>query len=344
MTLTLEKLASICDAEIIGGDQTIEISSAADIKSAGLHQVTLLNDLKYVKYLADSKASACFMNAEIAKNPTPDSMSILICQDPEISFIKAVQILFPEPSHPKTIAEQSAIAETALLGSNVHIAPFVSIGEHSNIGNGSEILNGASIGNHVEIGKNCRIYQNVVIYDHAKLGDNVIIHAGSVIGADGFGYKQRNQQHIKVPHVGNIIIENDVEIGANSCIDRGTLGSTVIGEGTKIDNLVQIGHNNNIGKNVIICGQTGISGSCHIEDNVILAGSAGIADHVRIGHHSVVMARSGVAGDIEPGMQVFGSPAKDRKAAWKEMAALAKLPQLIKKIKNLEEKINKAGL
>jgi UDP-3-O-[3-hydroxymyristoyl] glucosamine N-acyltransferase len=171
------------------------------------------------------------------------------------------------------------------------------------------------------------------------MGDNVIIHSGAIIGADGFGYKFRNHAHVKVPQVGNVIIDDNVEIGANTCIDRGALGSTTIGMGSKIDNLVQVGHNNKIGKHVIMCGLTGISGSCTIGDYAIMAGSSGIADHVDIGQGAVIMARAGVAGDVAAGTQVFGSPAKERRVAYKEQVAISKLPELLKKVKLLEEKI-----
>jgi UDP-3-O-[3-hydroxymyristoyl] glucosamine N-acyltransferase len=317
------------------------ITSAADIGSAQAEQVTILNDVKFTKFLETTKASACFVNQDNAQLNVPEWMALLVCKDPEISFIKAVNILHPAKTFPVQIAEKAVISETASLGHSVYIEQFVSIGEQSQVGEGSEILSGARIGCHVSIGKNCRIYPNVVIYDDTQIGDEVIIHAGTVIGADGFGYKQRDEKHIKVPHVGYVVIENNVEIGANTCIDRGTFGTTVIGEGSKVDNLVQIGHNNIIGNNVIICGQTGISGSCNIENNVILAGSAGLADHVKIGHHAVVMARSGIASDVKECTQVFGTPAKDKKVAWRELAALAKLPELIKTIKAIDNRLRK---
>ncbi len=171
------------------------------------------------------------------------------------------------------------------------------------------------------------------------MGDNVTIHAGAVIGADGFGYKFRQGTHVKVPQVGNVVIGNHVEIGANTCIDRGALGSTVIDAGSKIDNLVQIGHNNKLGKHVIVCGQTGISGSCTIEDYAILAGSAGVADHVKIGQGAVVMARAGVASDVVAKTQVFGSPAKEKRTAYREQIALSQLPDALKMIKQLEERL-----
>ena len=341
MTLTVKKLAQLCDATITGGNSEGVIASAADIGSAQVEQVTILNDVKFTKFLETTKASACFISQDNAQLDVSKGTALLVCKDPEISFIKAVNTLHPAKTYPAQIAESSVIAETVSLGDSVYIDQFVTIGEQSQVGEGSEILSGACIGSHVRIGKNCRIYPNVVIYDGTQIGNNVIIHAGTVIGSDGFGYKQRDEKHIKVPHVGYVVIENNVEIGANTCIDRGTFGTTVIGEGSKVDNLVQIGHNNIIGNNVIICGQTGISGSCNIENNVILAGSAGLADHVKIGHHAVVMARSGISGDVKECTQVFGTPAKDKKVAWRELAALAKLPELIKTIKAIDHRLRK---
>ena len=266
-------------------------------------------------------------------------MVLLICDDPEISFLDAVKLLHPEPAYLRQVSPQAALAEQVELGEDVHIGPFASIGAASRIGAGSSIAAGARIGNNVTIGKHCLIHPNAVIYDNSVLGDYVIIHAGAIIGADGFGYKYRNNQHVKVPHVGYVEIADHVEIGANTCIDRGALGATRIGAGSKIDNLVQLGHNNIVGRNVIICGQSGISGSCTIGDGAILAGSAGIADHVNIGSRAVVMARSGISADVAAGAQVFGSPAKDKKLAWRELAALSKLPELLQKFKNLESRV-----
>ncbi len=338
--MLITELAQHCDAQPRGGDITLTVSSAADIMSAHAHQVTVLSDGKYKKYLRDSKASACFIAEQLAEGDIPDGLTLLICKDPEISFLKAVKLLHPEPAFKRQVSEHAVLADTSTLGFDVHVGPFTSIGQHSSIGDSSTIEAGVRIGNHVAIGKNCRIHPNVVIYDNCVIGNDVIIHAGAIIGADGFGYKFRDNQHIKVPHVGNVEIADHVEIGANTCIDRGALGATRIGAGSKIDNLVQLGHNNIVGRNVIICGQSGISGSCTIEDGAILAGSAGVADHVKIGSRAVVMARSGISADVEPGTQVFGSPAKDRKVAWRELAALSKLPDLLQRFKALENRVN----
>lgn len=336
MTLSLQQLAQLCNAEIKGDQPMLEISSAADIMSAQTNQITVLSSPKYEKYLTSTQASACLISSQFSTETAPKNLQFLICDDPEISFIKVVNALYPQPLKTPTISEKSDIEASVNLGKNVSIGAFSTIANECSIGDNSEISTSVHIGKNVSIGENCIIHPNVVIYPDTKIGNHVTIHAGSIIGADGFGYKYRDNQHIKVPHVGNVIISDYVEIGANVCIDRGALGSTEIGAGSKIDNLVQLGHNNKVGRNVIICGQSGISGSCTIGDGAVLAGSSGVADHVKIGHQAVVMARSGIASDIEPGSQVFGSPAKDKKIAWREQAALSKLPDLIKKFKNLE--------
>ena len=339
MSITLKELADFCDAKIVGGNSSCVIDSAADITSAQLGQVTQLTNSKYTKHLQNSNATACFIAEGFAVDNVPESLALLVCADPEMSFIKATEFLHPATIYPVQIAPQAIIGANVSLADDVYIGPYAVIGANSSIGKGSVILAGAYLGNNVSIGENCRIYPYAVIYDDVVLGNHVIIHSGAIIGADGFGYKFRNHQHVKVPQVGNVVINDNVEIGANTCVDRGALGSTVIGKGSKIDNLVQIGHNNKIGQHVIMCGLTGVSGSCQIDDYAILAGSSGIADHVNIGTGAVVMARSGVAGDVKAGAQVFGSPAKDKKTAYKEQIALSKLPELLKKVKLLEEKI-----
>jgi UDP-3-O-[3-hydroxymyristoyl] glucosamine N-acyltransferase len=339
MPITLKELTDLCDARIEGGDPSASIHSAADITCAQQGQVTQLTSAKYARYIKDTTATACFIAEGFHVDNIPENTALLICADPEMSFIKAVEILHPAKAYNNQLSDLAVIDSTVTLGSELFIGPYAVIGEQCIIGDNTAILAGAYIGDNVTIGKNCRIYPYSVIYDDTIIGDNVIIHSGAIIGADGFGYKFRNNAHIKVPQVGNVVIEDNVEIGANTCIDRGALGSTVIGMGSKIDNLVQIGHNNKVGKHVIMCGLTGVSGSCTIEDYAILAGSSGVADHVTIGQGAVVLARSGVAGDVQAGTQVFGSPAKDKKTAYKEQIAISKLPELIKKVKVLEEEI-----
>ncbi|WP_321417596.1 UDP-3-O-(3-hydroxymyristoyl)glucosamine N-acyltransferase [uncultured Desulfobacter sp.] len=270
-------------------------------------------------------------------------MSLFVCKDPEIVFIDITKLLHPKHSRPKGIDPNANIGDSVRLGNNVSIGPFTVIEEGSSIGDNTDIRSGAYIGRNVTIGKHCAIYPYAVIYDDVCIGDHVIVHSGAIIGAEGFGYKRRHDLLIKMPQIGAVVIEDNVEIGSNTCIDRGAYGNTYIKAGTKIDNLVQIGHNDHVGKNVIICGQTGISGSCTIGDNATLAGNSGVADHVNIGNNAIILARSGVLNDIKENHIVFGTPAKDRRVAWREISTLSKLPELMKRIKMIEEQLETLG-
>lgn len=339
MAMTIQELAVICGATMEGGDSSQTLTAANDITSAKNGQVTQLTQARYRHCLKESAASACFIASDFEIQDVPESLVLLRCVDPEMAFIKAVELLSSSVKYAAIISSQAVISENVILPENCHIGAFAVINDGVQIGENSEILAGVYVGQNVKIGKNCRIYPYAVIYDSVEIGDNVTIHSGAVIGADGFGYKFRNGQHIKVPQIGNVVIGDNVEIGANTCVDRGALGSTAIGSGSKIDNLVQIGHNNKIGQHVIVCGQTGISGSCTIENYAILAGSAGIADHVKIGQGAVVMARAGVANDVAAKTQVFGSPAKEKRVAYREQVAISQLPDLIKTIKQLEARL-----
>jgi UDP-3-O-[3-hydroxymyristoyl] glucosamine N-acyltransferase len=339
MAMTINELAKACGATLEDGNSEQIIIAANDITAAQNGQVTQLTQARYRHYLQNSQASACFIAMDFEVQNVPKSMVLLRCIDPEMAFIKAVTLLNPDVIYSVTISSKAMISESAVLHENCHVGAFAVLNDGVEVGANSEILAGVYLGQNVKIGKNCRIYPYAVIYDGCEIGDNVIIHSGAIIGADGFGYKFRDGQHVKVPQIGNVVVGNNVEIGANTCVDRGALGSTTIGSGSKIDNLVQIGHNNKIGQHVIICGQTGISGSCLIENYAILAGSAGIADHVKIGQGAVVMARAGVANDVAPKTHVFGSPAKEKRVAYREQVAISQLPDLLKTIKQLETRL-----
>jgi UDP-3-O-[3-hydroxymyristoyl] glucosamine N-acyltransferase len=339
MTMTIQELAQACEASVEGKNTQQPINSANDIVNAKNGQVTQLTQARYRAHLQTSQATACFIANDFDVENVPENLVLLRCADPEMAFVKAVSLLHPDANYSDEISPQAVISQNAIIGENCHIGAFAILNDGVEIGENSEILAGVYLGKNVKIGKNCRIYPYAVIYDGCEIGDNVIIHSGAIIGADGFGYKFRNGQHVKVPQVGSVVIGDNVEIGANTCVDRGALGSTEIGNGSKIDNLVQIGHNNKIGQHVIVCGQTGISGSCTIENYAILAGSAGIADHVKIGQGAVVMARAGVAGDVAAKTQVFGSPAKEKRIAYREQVAMSHLPDLLKTIKQLEASV-----
>jgi UDP-3-O-[3-hydroxymyristoyl] glucosamine N-acyltransferase len=252
-----------------------------------------------------------------------------------MDFIKCLGQLYPQSLPAPGVHVRANVDASATVGAGTYVDANVTVCRGARIGRDCRLYAGSYVGENVELGDGCVLYPNVVLYAGTVLRENVIIHSGTVIGADGFGYKPRQGVHIKFPQVGTVLIERDVEIGANSCVDRASLGQTVVGAGTKIDNLVQIGHNVKLGRGVLICGQAGIGGSTVIEDYVTLISQSGVADHVRVGQGSRVYAQSGVIGDLPPNSEVMGFPATDRKQALREIAATKRLAELYKPIKAL---------
>ena len=336
MTITVSALAKVCGAEILGGNGDTAIHSAANIDEAKLNQVTFISTDKQAAKLATTAASAVIVPKGILAPPAT-ATCLLAVADPEMAFITCLQYLYPKKPQSGTVSPNADIAATAVIGAGSSVAAFASIGAHSSIGKNCQVHSGCRIADNVTVGDNCVLYPNVVLYDGVVLGNNVIVHAGTVIGADGFGYKLRNGEHVKFPQVGIVRIESNVEIGANTCIDRAALGVTRIGEGTKMDNQVHIAHNVQIGAHALLCGQVGIGGSTVIEDYVVLAAQCGVADHVRVGAQAVVFAQAGVTKDIDPKDQVMGFPATNRREALHHMAALRKIAGHQKAIDELTE-------
>ena len=276
----------------LDGDGEIEIHQVASLDSARSGEISFALSTINADLLKQSRASCVIVPESFAeKVPFP----VLRVKNPKLAFAKAALFLGSQKKSRGEIHQLSSISENAKIGDKVQIEAFVCVGDSSEIGDETHLHAGVKIGRNVKIGRRCIIHSNVVLRENVTLGDNVILHPGVVLGADGFGYVTDGANgHTKFPQIGSVTVENDVEIGANTCIDRGALGETRIGEGTKIDNLVQIGHNVEIGKRVIIAGQTGISGSSTIEDDVILAGQVGIADHVKVEKGAIIGAKSGV--------------------------------------------------
>lgn len=331
--MKLDEVAKIIDGRIIG-DPELEIKGIAGIFEAEDNYITFLSEKKWEKYLSDSKASAVIVKEEVKDL----AKSQVIVKNPLFAFAKLLKIFYPYTIKEKGISKDAYISEKALLGYNVTVSPFVYISDGVQIGSNTIIYPNVYIGENSIIGENCIIYPNVVIEQKVRVGNNVIIHSGAVLGADGFGYVMEEGIYHKIPQIGTVIIEDNVEIGANTTIDRATTGATIIGEGTKIDNLVQIGHNVRVGKNVIIVSQTGIGGSSKIGNNVVLGGQVGIADHVTIEDGTMIAAKAGVMGKVDHGIY-SGSPILPHKEWLKAMAIFRKLPELKKKIEELEEKI-----
>jgi UDP-3-O-[3-hydroxymyristoyl] glucosamine N-acyltransferase len=335
MFLTVQTLAERCDLEVVSGDATKTIDSAASLEVAGPAQLAFSAKEISPEKLAGINAGALIIPKAMARAPVSDRTCILPSGDPELDFARCLDFLYPPPDFGVGLSEGARIDPDAEIGEECFIDDFVTVAAGARIGRGSRLLAGCRIGRDVQIGDGCTLHPNVVLYHGTVLGDNVTIHAGTVIGADGYGYKQRNGMHVKFPQVGTVRIENHVEIGANACIDRAALGETVVGEGSKLDNLVHIAHGVRLGKHVLMCGQSGIGGSTLIDDYAVLVSQSGVADHVRVGKGAMVLAQAGVIGNIEDGAVVVGFPAADRKESLREMATIKRLVAMYKPLKTL---------
>jgi len=329
------ELAAAIGAEFIGDDSDIlHISPLDKITEGGL--VPLLG--KNIPEDVYSSCAAAFLTAKGAD--VSRGGTYILADDAELALIAAVNALYPPVRRAAGIHQSACVCDSAILGEDVSVGAFAYIGSKSSVGERTQILPGAVIGENVTIGADCIIYANVSIYDGCTLGDRVIIHSGTVIGSDGFGYYQKMGQNVKIPHVCSVVLGNDVEIGSNSCVDRGKFSDTVIGDGTKIDNLVQVAHNVVIGKHCILAGQSAVSGSSTMGDYVMMGGRAGLVDHVNICSKVMLAGGCGVMTDIDkPGIYA-GSPHTTRKGWLREVALIRDLPNIIKRINEIERKIN----
>jgi UDP-3-O-[3-hydroxymyristoyl] glucosamine N-acyltransferase len=331
--MKLTEIADIVAGEIIG-DKDIDITGVSGIHEAEKGDITFLSSGKHLKGLTQCRASCL-----IIRDPVPDiNMTQLKVSNPYLAFAKLLGLFYVIPCEPIGISKDAIVSVKAMFAENVSVFPFSYISDNVSIGKGTIIHPYVYIGEKTSIGENCIIYPNVTLREGIKVGDRVIIHSGSVIGSDGFGYVFDGGIYHKIPQVGGVSIEDDVEIGSNVSIDRATTGNTVIGRGSKIDNLCQIAHNVKIGKNSIIIAQVGIAGSSEIGDYVTLAGQVGVADHTQIDSETMIGAQSGVTGHITKGMY-SGSPALSHREWLKAQAVFARLPEMQKKIRGLEEKI-----
>ncbi|MCX7857437.1 MAG: UDP-3-O-(3-hydroxymyristoyl)glucosamine N-acyltransferase [Deltaproteobacteria bacterium] len=332
-------------SEIIGGtvfgNGEVDIEGVSSIKDAKEGDITFCFRKAYLDAAKQSKATALVIGKDIPIDQL-DVENLIVVDDPYEAYLKTINLFVKEEKEEPFISPLAYISEGVTLGENVRIYPFVYIGKGSKIYNGVTLYPFVYIGRNVTIGEESKIYPNVTLYDGVRLGKRVVIHAGSVIGSDGFGYTWDGKRHIKIPQLGSVEIEDDVEIGANVTIDRATLGKTVIGRGTKIDNLVQIGHNVVIGEDCIIVAQVGIGGSAQIGKRVIIAGQVGIRDHVRIEDDVKIGGQSGIVKDIEKGSEVIGTPHMDRREWARLQVYLKQLPNLFSTVKEIKEKI-KAG-
>ena len=339
MNIKLNEIANLVGGKLVGHPDEI-INSVARIDEAGKGDLTFLYLSQYEKYFASTGASAILVKPDFKK--TRNDISYIEVNEPEKAFSNVI-INFFAPKFPLEGIDKTAFVDSSTsLGKNVALGKNVVIGANCTIGSNVKIFHNTVILDNVEVGDDSILFQNISVREDCKIGKRVIIHPGCVIGSDGFGYrKDDNGVHHKVPQIGNVIIEDDVEIGANTTIDRAALGSTVIKKGVKLDNLVQIAHNVSVGNNTLMSAQSGISGSVKIGNNSIILGQAGISGHLEIGDNVIIIAQSGVSKSItKPGIY-FGSPAKEFKTAKVLEAHFRNLPEYVERICKLEEEIRK---
>ncbi len=340
MKLTVAQLAERIGAELVGSSKcgSRQISAVGVVEAAGENEVTFITDARRIAGLERSDAGAVIVGRRIEGLSKPQ----LIVKDVNTALIEALNVFAP-----RLKAAEEGIDPTAKVGQDVKIDRGVFVGAGVVIDDGVEIgLNsiiscGCKIGQNSKVGRNCHFDSNVVVYHNCTIGNNVVIQANSTIGSTGFGYSFIDGAHRLIPHNGGVSIEDFVEIGANCCIDRAKFGNTIIGAGTKIDNLVQIAHNVVIGKCCLIAALVGIAGSCKLGDGVVLGGQVGLVDNIEIGDGAVVGAQSGVAHDVAAGQQIFGSPAIERKEAFRIIGLMRRLPKLSEQLKQLIKRIER---
>jgi UDP-3-O-[3-hydroxymyristoyl] glucosamine N-acyltransferase len=329
---TAGELAAQLDGHV-AGDPSVLLTGFAPAGAAREGDLTFAESEVYFTRAQQSAATAILVSGEY----TSEKKVLIRVPNARIAFAKVLQLFFPERSFPGGIHSSSTVASSAQIDPSAHIGPLCVIGENVRIGPRSVLEGGNHIGHDCKIGSSGHLFPNVVLYPRTELRDRVRIHAGSIIGSDGFGYVLDGGMHRKVPQIGYVLVHDDVEIGANVTIDRGALGPTIIGKGTKIDNLVQLAHNIVVGEHCLIVSQTGIAGSTKLGNYVTLAGQVGLAGHLKIGDRVTVAAQSGVMHEIGEGEKWFGTPAQPDRQMKRQLVALQQLPELLRRVNELEK-------
>jgi len=331
MDQTLEAIARHVQGRLIG-DGATRIRGLNHSDAAQEGELTFAENARHLAEAMATQAAAILVSSEIRDLGGRAGISVA---HPKLAFARLLERFYPEAAAEPGVHPSAVVGRDVRLGEGVTIRPHVVIGDRAVIGAGTVIESGVHVGPDVRIGEACFIAPNVVIYRGTQIGHRVRIHGGTVIGGDGFGYVLHEGGYVKVPQVGNVVIEDDVEIGCNACVDRATIGSTIIKRGTKIDNQVQIAHNNRIGEHVTISGQAGFAGSVTVGDYAIFGGKAGVVDHVTIGDKAQIGAASVVTKSVPSGQMVWGFPARPIRQAKEQMAALSRLPALIRRLTRL---------
>ncbi len=334
MKLTLREISDFVEGDLVG-NRDIVINGINSLELAKPGEITFFADIRYKDLVPKTKASAIIVKeiTDLFNGPQ------IVVSNPMLAFAKLAYIFSSPIPRYHGISDRALIGKDFIVGKNPSIYPLVYIGNNVKLGDNVNIFPGTFIGNNVIIGDNCLIYPNVTILDNTKIGKDVVIHPGTVIGSDGFGFVKKGSTHVKIPQNGIVQIDDNVEIGANNCIDRATIGRTWIKSGVKTDNLVHIAHNVVVGENTIIVAQAGISGSVKIGNEVVIGGQVGIVDHVEIGDKSMIGPQSGIAKSVPSGEIFSGTPAMPHKIFLKSSVLISKLPDMNKRLIELEKKV-----
>lgn len=329
---TAKAIAEQIEGTVIG-DDTVVLSGFSPADSAEIGDLTFAENAAFFQRAEQSRASAIL----VAGVHGPSRKTLIQVDNARVAFARVLPLFFPEPQFPPGVHPNAVVASSASIHASAHVGPHCVIGERVVVGPGVVLQGGNHIGDDCALGENSRLFPQVVLYSRVTLGKRVRVHAGAVLGADGFGYVFDGEQHRKVPQVGQVIIADDVEIGACTTIDRAALGATVIGAGTKIDNLVQVAHNVTVGDHSILVAQVGIAGSTKVGKFTTIAGQVGIAGHLRIGDRATIAAQSGVMHHVPEGQKWLGSPAQPDRVAKRQLLALERLPDLLRRVAELEK-------
>jgi len=333
---TLQEIADHVGGVVIG-DPSVIIESASTLDCAGAGQITFLSNPKYAPRVKETRAAAVLVKEEVET-----SAAQIVTEDPYYAFMQAVVLLHGHREHPRTgINKRADISELAKIGQNCNIHPFAVVSENAVIGDNCQLYSGVFIGDNVTLGDDCILYPNAVIYDGCRVGDRVIVQSNASVGQDGFGFATHKGEHHKIPQIGIVILEDDVEIGSNSVIERGTLDNTVIGKGSKVGDAVAIGHGTKIGPHCLLVPQAGISGSTELGHHCVIGGQVGVVGHIKVGNRVTVGARAAVINNVPDGATILGSPAIEANKAKRAYVLIETLPDIRKKLKRLDKEINK---
>ncbi len=338
MEFTAKQIADFIGGKV-EGDINATVNTFAKIEEGTKGAISFLSNPKYIHYIYDTQSSIVLINNDVELE-RPVNTTLIRVENAYECVAKLLQLYDAARPKKQGIDSLAFISPKATIGENVYIGAFAYIGDNAVIGNGTMVYPHATIGDNVKIGEKCKIYPNVVIYEGCKLGNEVTIHSGSVIGADGFGFAPNTEGYAKIPQIGIVTIEDNVEIGANTCIDRSTMGSTIIRKGVKLDNLIQVAHNVEIGENTVMSAQVGIAGSTKIGSWCMFGGQVGLAGHITVGDKTFLGAQSGVPGNIKGDQTLIGTPPMEPKAYFKSQAIFRKLPDMYKQINELQKQLD----